>query len=54
MACLPEIKSTPPALEGEVLTTGLPRKSHTLILINTQMSHPALRMYEILKVNEIS
>ena len=34
LALLPGIESTPPALEGKVLTTGLPRKSLFFLFIN--------------------
>ena len=35
LAPLPGIKPAPPALEGEVLSTGLPGKFHTLQSLNS-------------------
>ena len=35
LAPLPSIKPAPPALEGEVLSTGLPGKFHTLQSLNS-------------------
>ena len=41
LAPWPGIKPAPPALEGRVLTTGLPRKSHSLLLEHQQSKTPS-------------